>query len=118
MTSSITIVRKGDDKGVVNTSKVAVGGFVWLTVDSGSSEDWFDAHAVNYSRCGKLTVCCPSPPCFPCSRKHHLPSIKTSRVRINLSHRKTHTPAPVGRQNEQEANDGTGGDGMTVEVKR
>lgn len=114
MTSSITIVRKGDDKGVVNTSKAAVGGFVRLTVDSGSGEDWFDAHAVNSPQ----RECCPSPPCFPCSRKHHLPSIKTSRVRINLSHGKTHTPAPVGRRNEQEASDGTGGDGMTVEVKR
>lgn len=60
---------------------------------SSSGWDWFYIHAVSLPQ----GECCLSPSYFP-SRIHDLLSIKISRVRINLSHRRahtqTHTPAP------------------------
>lgn len=53
---------------------------------TGSGWDWFDIHAVSLPQ----GECCLSPSYFP-SRIHDLLSIKISRVRINLSHRRTRT---------------------------
>lgn len=71
---------------------------------------WCTVHAVSLPQ----WECCLSPPRFPCPKTSSPPPSKSAEWE-SICHTGRHTLR--GRRNEHEANDGTGGDGMMVEVK-
>lgn len=102
--------QKNDDTGVMNTSELMVlCSWQWTVVLVKTSLMYMLSVYHNGS------VACHLPR-LPCPKTSSYPPVKLSQVRVNLSQGKNmYTLQLQGRQNE--ANDGTGGDGMMVEVK-